>query len=140
MSSWLRIGRAAEELGVCPKTLRRWERAGKIRCVRTVGGHRRFSVLEVSRVRAGRKQVQSIRAALYCRVSSHQQKKQGDLDRQVEAVVEHCKKKGYDIVGKHRDVGGGLNAKRRGLRRLCERIEKGEIIKYCKRNLIEIQF
>ncbi|MHA1146429.1 MAG: MerR family DNA-binding transcriptional regulator, partial [Candidatus Helarchaeota archaeon] len=53
MSSWLRIGQAAAELGVCAKTLRRWDRAGKIRCVRTAGGHRRFSVLEVSRVRAG---------------------------------------------------------------------------------------
>ncbi|MHA1315499.1 MAG: MerR family DNA-binding transcriptional regulator, partial [Candidatus Helarchaeota archaeon] len=34
MSSWLRIGQAAAELGVCAKTLRRWDRAGKIRCVR----------------------------------------------------------------------------------------------------------
>ncbi|MHA1315727.1 MAG: MerR family transcriptional regulator [Candidatus Helarchaeota archaeon] len=78
MSSWLRIGQTAAELGVCAKTLRRWNRAGKIRCARTAGGHRRFSVLEVSRVRAGRELGQPARAAVYCRVSSHHQKKQGD--------------------------------------------------------------
>ncbi|MHC1590477.1 MAG: MerR family DNA-binding transcriptional regulator [Candidatus Helarchaeales archaeon] len=119
MSSWLRIGQAAAELGACTKTLRRWDRAGKIKCIRTAGGHRRFNVLEIARVRAGREPNQPVRAAVYCRVSSHHQKKQGDLDRQVEAALLHCKERGYDVVEEYRDVGSGLNARRKGLGKPC---------------------
>lgn len=32
----------AQIFGVNPKTVTRWSRRGKLRCVRTVGGHRRF--------------------------------------------------------------------------------------------------
>ena len=35
-------GEVASLLRVDPKTVARWERAGKIRCFRTLGGHRRF--------------------------------------------------------------------------------------------------
>ncbi|MHA1648856.1 MAG: MerR family DNA-binding transcriptional regulator, partial [Candidatus Helarchaeota archaeon] len=34
----LRISEAARRLGVCVKTLRRWNAQGKMSCVRTVGG------------------------------------------------------------------------------------------------------
>lgn len=36
------IGKAAKKLGVHPETIRRWERNGKIKSVRTFGGHKRF--------------------------------------------------------------------------------------------------
>ncbi len=39
---WLRLGPAAELLGVSINTLRRWSDAGKIACYRSAGGHRRF--------------------------------------------------------------------------------------------------
>ncbi|MHA1314723.1 MAG: recombinase family protein [Candidatus Helarchaeota archaeon] len=67
------------------------------------------------------------RAAVYCRVSSHHQKKQGDLDRQVEAALSHCKGRGYVVVGEYRDVGSGLNARRKGLARLCREIQADEV-------------
>lgn len=38
----MRITEAAAYLGVHPDTLRRWEKAGKIRVYRTPGGERRF--------------------------------------------------------------------------------------------------
>ena len=38
----LSISKAAEYLGVFPLTLRNWEKKGKIRVIRTPGGHRRF--------------------------------------------------------------------------------------------------
>ena len=34
--------KAAELLGVTPKTLARWAEAGKIECIYTEGGHRRY--------------------------------------------------------------------------------------------------
>ncbi|MHA1313552.1 MAG: MerR family DNA-binding transcriptional regulator, partial [Candidatus Helarchaeota archaeon] len=39
-----RIGEAASFLGVCTKTLRRWESSGRfLPTFRTAGGHRRYS-------------------------------------------------------------------------------------------------
>lgn len=45
------IGVAARELGVSVETLRRWERAGLIQCIRTLGGQRRFARSEIERVK-----------------------------------------------------------------------------------------
>lgn len=42
---------AAEQLGVHPVTLRRWAESGKIRVVRTPGGHRRFASSEIERLK-----------------------------------------------------------------------------------------
>lgn len=44
------LGEAAERLGVHPVTLRRWSESGKIRSVRTPGGHRRFPESEIRRL------------------------------------------------------------------------------------------
>jgi len=43
----LRVAEAAQYLGVHPDTLRRWERAGKIRAYRTPGGERRFDITDL---------------------------------------------------------------------------------------------
>lgn len=63
--------------------------------------------------------------AVYCRVSSHEQKAKGDLGRQVEVAVNHCKEKGLGNPLVYTDVGSGLNANRGGLKRLCYAIERG---------------
>jgi excisionase family DNA binding protein len=39
---WLRLGEAADYLGVHPVTLRRWADERRIACIRTPGGRRRF--------------------------------------------------------------------------------------------------
>ena len=44
-------GEVAAIFGVNPKTVTRWERAGKLRAIRTLGGHRRFLASEVRRLR-----------------------------------------------------------------------------------------
>lgn len=46
------LGEAAEALGVSTSTLRRWSDSGRIRAIRTSGGHRRFPVGEIQRLRA----------------------------------------------------------------------------------------
>lgn len=51
----LRIGQAAELLGVGVETLRRWEAEGTLRTVRSAGGQRLVPLEEVSRLLAGRR-------------------------------------------------------------------------------------
>jgi diguanylate cyclase (GGDEF)-like protein/excisionase family DNA binding protein len=48
------LGEAAQALNVSASTLRRWAESGRIEAIRTPGGHRRFSVSEVSRLNAAR--------------------------------------------------------------------------------------
>lgn len=48
----LTIGQAAEYLGVSLNTLRRWDRSGKLRAVRSAGGHRYYLLSDLKRFRA----------------------------------------------------------------------------------------
>jgi molybdopterin-binding protein len=57
----LRIGEAAELLGVGVDTVRRWEADGKLETVRTTGGQRLVPLAEVSRLLAERRQQTSDR-------------------------------------------------------------------------------
>ncbi|MFX0066478.1 MAG: recombinase family protein, partial [Candidatus Hermodarchaeota archaeon] len=93
MKHYLAIGEVSVRLGVCVTTLRRWDRDGKIQCYRTSGGHRRFALVEIERILSGGlteelgkedgiETLTASKTAIYARVSSHDQKKKGDLDRQ----------------------------------------------------------
>jgi len=46
----LRVGQAAEMLGVSIETLRRWDTEGRIRMERSASGQRRVAIAEVSRL------------------------------------------------------------------------------------------
>lgn len=46
------IGRAAEMIGVSVSTLLRWEKEGRVKASRTLGGQRRFEHAEIERVKA----------------------------------------------------------------------------------------
>jgi excisionase family DNA binding protein len=50
--TWLSLDEAAKRLNVHPGTLRGWADRGRIRTIRTPGGHRRFSEADVSAMRA----------------------------------------------------------------------------------------
>jgi len=54
-ASHLRIGQAAELLGVTVDTLRRWEAEGRLRTQRTRGGQRQVPISEISRLLAERR-------------------------------------------------------------------------------------
>ena len=41
---------AAEMLKVHPVTLINWEKAGRIQCVKTLGGHRRYCLDEIEKI------------------------------------------------------------------------------------------
>ena len=75
MRRMYRISAAAEILGVCTKTIRRWDKSGLIVCFRTIGGHRRISTFEIAKI-TNIKPIQSQNfpensTAVYYRVSSH---------------------------------------------------------------------
>ena len=117
----LAIGMAAQMLGVCIKTVRRRDKQSKIKSFRTIGNHRRFSIQEIKKIltRSNEKESMSVdsslkRCALYGRVSSHKQKKRGDLDGQINALERYCREKNYIISHIYKDMGLGLNTKRKG--------------------------
>jgi molybdopterin-binding protein len=62
MAEGFRMGEAAEVLGVRVETLRRWERAGKLRTRRTRGGQRLISEREMARLLGERRKQQPISA------------------------------------------------------------------------------
>ena len=130
MKAVLRIGEAAHLIGVSTKTIRRWDKAGKISCFRTIGNHRRIKFIEVQRITTGKDIYDSdSKPAIYARVSSHEQKQKGDLMRQIEVIKDFCTSHDYTTPLIFQDVGSGLNTKRKSFLTLCTAIEKGEVNK-----------
>ena len=111
------IRKAAELTGLHPNTLRQYADEGKIKAVRLPSGHRRFDVSDLPG--ATGKDGKGSNLVCYCRVSSSKQK--DDLVRQVAQM--RNKFPGADIV---KDVGSGLNFKRKGIRSLLERLMQGD--------------
>ena len=114
MSNLLGVSEAAKLLGVSTKTIRRWESDGKIKAVRTEGGHRRFDVSDL----ISNKQDTSLTIA-YARVSSREQK--DDLERQKIVLESYCAKQGwsFEVIS---DLGSGINYRKKGLIRLIKLI------------------
>lgn len=114
MSSLLSISEAAELLGVSTKTIRRWESDGKIKAVRTEGGHRRFAVADL----IGNSQDDSLTVA-YTRVSSQEHKE--DLEKQKIVLEAYCASHGWpcEVIS---DLGSGVNYRKKGLIKLIKLI------------------
>jgi putative resolvase len=115
---------AKKLLGVTTRTIQRWDKQGKIRVVRTVGGRRRIPESEIKRI-LGLKEERVVVG--YARVSSTTKK--DDLERQKQLICSYAKDKGYDKVQILSDVGSGLNEKRKGFLRLLEMVTEGKVSK-----------
>ncbi|NJE09288.1 IS607 family transposase [Thermococcus sp. M39] len=114
---------ASKILGVTVKTLQNWDKQGKIRVVRTVGGRRRIPESEIKRILG----IQEERKIIgYARVSSRTQK--DDLNRQVQTIKEFAKEKGWDIEIL-KDIGSGLNEKRKNYQKLLKMVTNKEVSK-----------
>ena len=129
----LSIGQCALLLGVCKKTLRRWDASGVFKAsFRTSGGHRRYGKKRVLLFYKGKEENGreaprgQKKAAIYGRVSSSRQKKSGDLTRQLEGLKTYCKAKSYRLWKVYSDIGSGLNDKRKGLQRLLKAATCGQ--------------
>ena len=62
MRKQLTIGQTAKRLGLEVDTVRKLERAGKLRAIRTRGGHRRFTEEEIDRYRKSRRKTGAAKA------------------------------------------------------------------------------
>ena len=111
----VKIGKAAELLGVDVKTLRRWEQSGELVPDRkSAGGTRYYELAKI--LELGDEDAPTVG---YARVSSHDQKH--DLVRQAQLLEAFCAAKGwrFEIV---QDLGSGLDYRKKGLDRLLEMI------------------
>jgi len=90
----LNIKEASRYLNVSDETLRNWDRSGKLPSIKTVGGHRRYQkeILDEFIGIIKNDEISDV-VATYARVSSHEQKTKGDLDRQSQRISEYCAKK-----------------------------------------------
>jgi len=131
MIKYYRISQAALLLGVCTTTIRRWDRLGKIKCIRTVGNHRRISSHEIQRILEGKKWKKKPtlpgQTVIYSRVSSHEQKHKGDLQRQIEQGYTYCQQHNYRVDHVISDIASGLNSRRKGLLQLCNLINQHKV-------------
>ena len=117
MDVLLRVGEAASRLGLNVATLQRWDRQGKLRVVRTLGGKRRIPLSEVQRLMGeGELRV----PILYARVSSHGQK--DDLERQKERLLRTHP--GADLQF---DIRSGLKFDRPGFLRVLKAVQERRV-------------
>ncbi|MEM4056783.1 MAG: IS607 family transposase [Thermoplasmatales archaeon] len=111
-------------LGVTTWTIQQWDRQGKIRCVRTVGGRRRIPESEIKRI-LGLKEERIFVG--YARFSPSTQK--DDLKRQKQLISNYAKEKGYGDIQVLTDIGSGLNEKRKSFLKLLDMISERRISK-----------
>lgn len=101
-----------KHFNVTSETLRLWSISGKIRCIKTKGGHRRYIIPE--------DQEHEKQYIIYARVSSNTQKY--DLERQVAFLQSKYPK--HQVLT---DIGSGLNFKRRNFRAILESLFNGNV-------------
>lgn len=117
----LQIGEAAKLRGVSITTLRRWEADGKLKAIRTDGGHRRYLVADLLKI-----DNPNLRhTVIYGRVSTPDKK--DDLTRQLGVLKLYCESRDWHDVYEIKDVGSGLNYKKRGLLKLITLLQKNEV-------------
>ena len=121
----LRPKEVCRRLGVSYSTLSRWVREGRIRAIRTAGGKYRVPESEVRRVAEGLPVSKEIRAVIYARISSSDQK--SDLERQIQYLTEYCASKGYRVIDVLSDVASGLKTDRKSLMKLFDYVVNRQV-------------
>ena len=122
------IGQFAKAIGKTTKTLRNWDKNGKLKPVRVEDtGYRYYSQEQLNHF-LGLKLEKQINKKIigYCRVSSHKQK--DDLEKQIENVKTYMYAKGYqfEIIT---DIGSGINYNKKGLNQIIDMVTNSEVEK-----------
>ena len=113
---------ASKPLRVQIRTIQKWDRDGKIRCVRTIGGKRRVPESEIKRILRIHEERKIIG---YARISSYTQK--DDLESQVELIKSYAKER----LGSRDFEGCGFRIKegQRNFQKLLKMIMNKEVSK-----------
>ena len=119
-NEFLRPEQAAELLKVSTTSLINWDREGKIKCVRTKGGHRRYLRSDIISAMSNSSEPRKQRSICYCRVSRNDQKE--DLERQSSNFKNKFPE--HEII---KDIGSGINFKRKGFKTILESAIRGDI-------------
>lgn len=122
------IGQFAKEIGKTTKTLRNWDKEGKLKPARVEqSGYRYYSQEQLNHFLGLKQENQRQKKIIgYCRVSSVKQK--DDLERQIEYVKLYMYAKGYsfEIIT---DIGSGINYNKKGLHQLLDMVISSEVEK-----------
>lgn len=122
---YISIGKVARMIGVSATTLRRWDKAKTFSSdFKTVGGHRRYQlskilafqnnelIFEMGSEEESERRSKVPQVITYARVSSSKQRE--DLQRQQQRLQEFVTEKDWKLVKQYKDIGSGLNDKRKG--------------------------
>ena len=129
--AYIPLRKAVEFLGLHPNTLRRYADEGKIKSIKNPAGQRLYDV--ESYIRGDSIRTPTI---CYCRVSSSKQR--DDLDKQI-AYMQSL----YPDAEIIKDIGSGLNFKRKGLRSLLDKLLQGNkfiLVVACRDRLARFGF
>jgi len=131
MKKVLTIKEVASLVGVTYKTLHRWDEDGTLPSIRVTKGTRRYDsdVVEKFLGQYNPVPIKNRPCCIYVRVSSHEQKAKGDLERQRNRMVEYCVKQGYKVEHILEDVGSGLSGTRPKLQKLFKLVVEKQISK-----------
>ena len=118
-------------LGVTTRTLQNWDRDGKIAFRRDAVSNRRYLTKEDTINLLKQHDLfwddmpNKRRDVIYARVSAHDQKSHGDLDRQVQFLIDQADDLQNVLVLS--EVGSGLNDKREKLQQLLKMVMNGDV-------------
>ena len=126
-----KLGEVAKFTGVTTGTLRRWESLGKVEFSKTDYGTRSLTkdklieLLKANNLWNEEMERLKKKDVIYCRVSSHDQKKHRDLDKQIQFLI----KNNSDLINPVilSEVGSGLNDKRKQLQKLLRMVLNNEV-------------
>ena len=124
MERLYRVSEVARMLNVSTMAVRKWIKSGKLRA-RRVG--KLWMIPESELKRFLGEKPSEVRAVIYARVSSHKQRKDGNLDRQIERLRSYCSAKGYKVIDVITDVASGLKENRSGLQKLFDIVERRQV-------------
>jgi predicted site-specific integrase-resolvase len=115
----------AKKLDISVKTLQRWDASGKLPAKRTLSNHRYYTEDDLMIAKGLKPAEVKRKVVVYSRVSSTSQKP--ELANQVEAMETFCLHKGLLIDEHIKEIGGGLNFKRKLFLKMIFSMLQGEI-------------
>lgn len=134
MEKLITLKEAMDYLHVSKSTLHRWDKKNKLKTYKTSGGHRRYKLEDLKtlcgeKLNEDKQNNTEIKVVTYARCSTSDQKQHDDIDKQSQRLNEYAVKKGYKIEYIIKDIGSGLNDKRKGFVKLCNLVMNKQIDK-----------